>query len=490
MKAYIMSINIINPKAIDQYLEKYAAYKSDKPDPQISRWLKIALKKSILADPDNACKVAQLPSDAPDWLLNKWDITSGQNFYKFEPTALLNHKIIHIRDWLVAARKHEAPFIQKTDCDSIPKGLYHLSVESAYKKAEFFFSQLSTETALEKKDIQTVLQFENGYRIVELLTENALFYETSHMGHCIGKGAYDEKITAGSHRYYSLYDNKNKPHVTLEIQNNTCQLVQCFGKENTAPIEKYLPYIQNFLQNKKINLDNDWAKYTGLIKITDKYHSIYNLPENASLESSLYLSALKKLKSLPAGLTVKGDTLDLENCVSFENLGENTTVSGTLNLKNCPISRLPAGLKTELLYLHSPLITALPDDIKIETCADFSNCKNLKKLPDNFKVNHILYLDYCSSLETLPANLKVGNHLYLLKCKKLTSLPENLELHQLDIQGCESLKTLPKTLKAEEIIITGGVKFHNVDKARCAVEKIWRERKQHMRKPLQKKLSC
>jgi hypothetical protein len=140
---------------------------------------------------------------------------------------------------------------------------------------------------------------------------DALKYEGDTMGHCVG--GYCPDVLEGRSRIFSLRDAKGEPHVTIEtapqnhldynswfnkqpeeIQNKIAQrrledknhdiyegpeylaarealiprIVQIKGKQNRAPKEDYLPYVQDFVRGGKWSDIGD-IQNTGLIRKSD-----------------------------------------------------------------------------------------------------------------------------------------------------------------------------------------------------------------------------
>jgi hypothetical protein len=154
--------------------------------------------------------------------------------------------------------------------------------------------------------------------------EKALKYEGDTMGHCVG--GYCPDVIEGRSRIYSLRDAKGEPHVTVEVEPNpnpypvsgeafarltptekaqyrehvmqwrrrnpdveeltdehTAQalkeagvapqpdrIVQIKGKQNRAPKEDYLPFVQDFVKGGKFSDVGD-LQNTGLQKYGDEY---------------------------------------------------------------------------------------------------------------------------------------------------------------------------------------------------------------------------
>jgi len=126
----------------------------------------------------------------------------------------------------------------------------------------------------------------------------------------------------------------------------------------------------------------------------------------------------------PGGGRIETDMIYLNTCTSLKSLPAGLKVRGSINLKNCTsLSTLPAGLKAGRIM-------------------DLGGCTSLSTLPAGLKVKGVLVLGGCTSLISLPADLEVGYNLYL---------PRNLQLQV--IKDAERLKREGK--------IKGEIIYHN-----------------------------
>jgi hypothetical protein len=87
--------------------------------------------------------------------------------------------------------------------------------------------------------------------------------EGNALGHCVG--GYCEGVAAGESRIFSLRDEKGRSHVTVEVKPDTGKtgggatkrfkddgdITQIRGKQNRAPEEKYVPYVQDLIRSGK-----------------------------------------------------------------------------------------------------------------------------------------------------------------------------------------------------------------------------------------------
>lgn len=163
--------------------------------------------------------------------------------------------------------------------------------------------------------------------------EKALKYEGDTMGHCVG--GYCDDVYEGRSRIYSLRDAKGEPHVTVEIEPKTRgtkertdwfakqpkdvqnkittealelektypdaltswhkayktivdkymgedlpRITQIKGKQNRAPKEEYLPYVQDFVRGGQWSDVRD-LQNTGLFNVQGRYFTEPELTEVA-----------------------------------------------------------------------------------------------------------------------------------------------------------------------------------------------------------------
>ena len=173
--------------------------------------------------------------------------------------------------------------------------------------------------------------------------QDALKFEGDTMGHCVG--SYCDDVAAGRSRIFSLRDPKGQPHVTIETAPNKPNLVflppevydrfraeaiaqlgvpgepsdvnvldpiidrkiadwrkeqaaatsfpdniiQIKGKQNRAPTDDYLPYVQDFVKSGTWSNIGDFNN-TGLVKLPDgRYITRQQLDEVTASPAALQL---------------------------------------------------------------------------------------------------------------------------------------------------------------------------------------------------------
>jgi hypothetical protein len=192
--------------------------------------------------------------------------------------------------------------------------------------------------------IKKQLQEELGPNPIHKL-EEALKYEGDTMGHCVG--GYCPDVMEGKSRIFSLRSAKGEPHVTIEtrpnqsldynswfskqpeeVQNKIAQrrvedknhniyegpeylaareallprIVQIKGKQNRAPNEEYLPYVQDFVRGGKWSDVGDLGN-TGLYSSKDV---VNYMPESFTMSRNartLALGRARRAQDLPDYIT-------------------------------------------------------------------------------------------------------------------------------------------------------------------------------------------
>lgn len=126
------------------------------------------------------------------------------------------------------------------------------------------------------KDYKEVMKI-GSFKIVKLITPSSKTIEGDVMGHCVGGEHYDKLDI------YSLWDNKNRSHVTFELNDRKKTIDQIKGKQNGPPVEKYQPATIEFVAARMLN--GYKVKHDGenieMVKHGDEYYfdNLEVLPE-------------------------------------------------------------------------------------------------------------------------------------------------------------------------------------------------------------------
>jgi len=94
---------------------------------------------------------------------------------------------------------------------------------------------------------RVVFRFSDKKHFLYLLSPTDLKYEGQSMGHCVGGQNYKTKVKNKVVLILSLRDQKNEPHITIEIDVSNSQVIQQQGKGNREPVLKYKKMLKEFV---------------------------------------------------------------------------------------------------------------------------------------------------------------------------------------------------------------------------------------------------
>jgi hypothetical protein len=163
----------------------------------------------------------------------------------FSPSGQFHERVRGMLDWLVVQR-----------VNGVRLNLDRLSFAQALEHAEQWHREMAERNARQAdqgddiKGLVEVMKFKDDFRWVQLKSAKALKREGTLMQHCVGEGGYTGAVKSGRTRIYSLRDPQNQPHCTIEVESR--QVNQVKGKQNKAPVEKYVAYVRVFLQALKL----------------------------------------------------------------------------------------------------------------------------------------------------------------------------------------------------------------------------------------------
>jgi Leucine-rich repeat (LRR) protein len=426
----------------------------------------------------------------------------------------------HVADWLRAAVARDEAWLKNLDALGRPKKLMKFSrFEDILKEADKAMrSSIARDGVASNQDGQSLFEeLENGFRIVRLLSSQALKRESSRMGHCVGNGGYDYVLTSQDEMILSLRDKHDKPHATLHV--SPTMILQLRGKQNKRPLPKYMRLMVPLTKRLRPT-DIEFGALGFLVDTQGVRHDLGNLPEGVDVDGGLVLNGTtiatlpagmtvrghldltgSSLKRLPSGLTVFGNLVfgdDQLGVVDIDELPSDLVVRRKLDIHRSRIRSLPQGIRVGSIDARQSRLRELPDGLHIDGWADFSYTK-LTKLPrmmsvaDTLDVGHtkiteipadlscrgIVFRDTdiaeipagvvrggpvdCSGtkVRSLPSNLKVVGHLCIERTA-ISSLPDDVsEINYLFASGSRLIE-LPEGLG----------KLDSLDISRTAIERL------------------
>lgn len=180
--------------------------------------------------------------------ISKDDVKNNQRKHKYDVwIAKESKKNITILDRIVDLRLI-VDWAIETKID-----LFSYTFQEAFERQANWHLEMIQKYEIESINIpdidedRVVFRFSDKKHFLYLLNAEELKYEGKVMGHCVGGSNYKQKIKNGLSIILSIRDDKNQPHVTIEIDVSSRMVVQQQGKSNQEPIKKYKNLIKEFL---------------------------------------------------------------------------------------------------------------------------------------------------------------------------------------------------------------------------------------------------
>ena len=239
----LLERNILNVKNIDLWVKNLAARAQN---PGVKQWVQTMLPAYLKKTYDKLQKVqpAQLPLYFPKGKIPDWATKGAEqgDLYIVQLDDELQEQVSQVIDYL--------------ESEVTNHNLARIPFEVAAQRSKEWHQRLATsaDTSTGPTQAKLVKAYPDGYKWVLLTTQACLDHEGNVMGNCVGGGAYDAGIAAGTMQIYSLRDRANDSHVTMAIQNGAFREVK--GKQNKVPIAKYRPYVIDLLNALHISEQN------------------------------------------------------------------------------------------------------------------------------------------------------------------------------------------------------------------------------------------
>jgi len=151
--------------------------------------------------------------------------------------------------------------------ENAPKRLKKMSYDEAKTASDLWMKSLikkGNNIVETEADLKTVIDFQDGYKLVKLLTKSAYEREGNLMSHCVAS-YFDKKDIY----IYSLRDELNVPHCTIELQKGE-YVNQIKGKGNGSIHPKYVKYIIQSLQKLGNKINSNDLVNLGYIQLSSE----------------------------------------------------------------------------------------------------------------------------------------------------------------------------------------------------------------------------
>jgi hypothetical protein len=364
--------------------------------------------------------------------------------------ALGQHEqaIRHVADWFKAAHLEDASWIANVDDLGRPKKLMKFgSIDRMVVEADKVMLRKShgiQRRALIDGAEEVVATLDEGFSIVRLLTPEALDAESVEMQHCIGHGAYDDRLEGNDDLFLSLRDQRGRAHATVHIERRT--VVQISGKQNAMPVSRYFLRLASYLTSQGFYLGDICTGHCGwIVDVDGNLHPMDGLPDELRVPGNVYIEGSAPASIIAGGNVVVGlkdgdrPPLRIETPGGISLVGSGFKVvpdircGGELVVSSTMIESLPRGLSVKGLTVMSTPLKTLPDDI-VNIGHLFLEETGVSELPDSLwqmadgkSKSYGRVSIYNTPISSL-GSLEVAIGELVLVSTDLKSLPDGLEV--------------------------------------------------------------
>lgn len=131
--------------------------------------------------------------------------------------------------------------------------IFNYSFEDAYAEQDLWHKKMFEKYDIEELKLQEVdnervlFRCSDKKHFIYLLNSEDLSREGRLMSMCVGGENYKSNVKNERSIIISLRDEKNEPHVTTEINVQSGNIIQQYGKGNTNPLTEYKKLILEFI---------------------------------------------------------------------------------------------------------------------------------------------------------------------------------------------------------------------------------------------------
>jgi len=158
--------------------------------------------------------------------------------------------------------EHILDYLQSDKAPKELRGLqYHAAANNAHRWVQAM-NKKGRNIPETDADVEVVIDFEDGFKLVQLIKPNAYKREGALMAHCVA--SYADKAC----KVFSLRDSKNVPHCTIEVNENETGINQIKGKGNGSIHPRYVSYVIKVIEHLGLPVRDSEMSNLGYIKIS------------------------------------------------------------------------------------------------------------------------------------------------------------------------------------------------------------------------------
>jgi len=264
-------MNVINVNTLERELRNVAVYAKH---PAAKTWLLSTARNFLLsglsakdansiylvyAPPDSASSDLPPLRQLPDWA--KAAHAQNVELHWFDHLQARRRPIWQSLEYIIHWFNAWEPNDPRWNGERTTRICWH----TAARESAMWFKDVNENLWDYVKDRPPVIRtYEDGFRWVRLSTPLHFERESRLAGHCVDNGNYYAAYQRGETEYYSLRDEFNKPHATVEVRKKnrdktatTPAVLQCKGRNNCKAPAQYQRFIRRFFDDMHWTIEGD-----------------------------------------------------------------------------------------------------------------------------------------------------------------------------------------------------------------------------------------
>jgi len=257
-------MNVVNVNDVERELYKIAVHTNH---PEAVRWAMSVARNYLLSGLPEKDSVQNFrvyttkpkgadailmpkPSALPGWA--KAALAKGEVLHYFDPVQVQRRGVWQavktIIQWFNSFPKDDKR-LRRIDRIGFEAAAYGAAMWRSHLNANIWF--------FVKDKPKTIRTYEEGFHWVRLSTQLHFEREGKLMNHCVGGYGYFLRFQQGQTEYFSLRDDQNSPHITLELSKPTRTVLQCKGNSNRKPEPQYQRFLRRFINDMCWSITSD-----------------------------------------------------------------------------------------------------------------------------------------------------------------------------------------------------------------------------------------
>ncbi|KKL89111.1 hypothetical protein LCGC14_1917970, partial [marine sediment metagenome] len=259
--------------ALKSYIEHYLQHLNS---PQAKNMFGNKVAKLLMNDERYHSVVRELPPNAPKWAVIA---KRKKELVYFKPEADLDEAMQHLSHYVSAleldstSNNNDVKAFANREIAGFPKAE---NLQLLVKKSQDYFKRGTKKASRSEEGMKMIHDHGDGFKWFLLQTPDAYKREGKALQNCIGSYYTRDSARESGYEIIVLRKANNESVVAARIKNKEHEITEMKGKNNKAPIEKYMHRVLDFINSLNLklsgNAESDFRR-AGYFWIENKMHT-------------------------------------------------------------------------------------------------------------------------------------------------------------------------------------------------------------------------